>query len=304
MKSKISKKSKKISCLLSLLMFINTGGVAAYAENLQPITSLRPLKTVQTVLVDTSLVEDSVNRENAEIKNSLERIDALIKAIETYKASIQDSTQNNFIGLAQIMIMILGLSSTAAHIKNIKLESSIDLTLAAVMGVLSTALQHYVDTQKIDMDVVKALLVHEQEQLQNSVAESANAHEADLISESVKQLAEIIIAMDDIMSDIKNNINSGQEGLAITAIVTLALNYAAPFLPNKIKTKITEKAPVFVARATETKKIGKQSLASTNIITSLSSVVGLASKSSQAQLEAILINLRVTQANLKTALKS
>jgi len=285
-------------------MFINTGGVAAYAENLQPITSLRPLKTVQTVLVDTSLVEDSVNRENAEIKNSLERIDALIKAIETYKASIQDSTQNNFIGLAQIMIMILGLSSTAAHIKNIKLESSIDLTLAAVMGVLSTALQHYVDTQKIDMDVVKALLVHEQEQLQNSVAESANAHEADLISESVKQLAEIIIAMDDIMSDIKNNINSGQEGLAITAIVTLALNYAAPFLPNKIKTKITEKAPVFVARATETKKIGKQSLASTNIITSLSSVVGLASKSSQAQLEAILINLRVTQANLKTALKS
>ena len=46
-----------------------------------------------------------------------------------------------------------------------------------------------------------------------------------------------------------------------------------------------------------------QALGGANVATLLSTVAGMAGKDSQAQLDGILSNLRVTQANMTSALK-
>lgn len=285
-------KSKNIALMLSTVLLTNTVGFSAHAYTQAAATK-----------IDESLIDQSITAQNNEMKRNLEQVNALIKSIETYRTSSQGEKQNAFVNAARLMITILGLGSTAVHMKNVQAQSSIELTLAAVAGIVSTALEKYVSTQKIDMDEIKKLLADNQQNLVNSITAGVSKEDAALISGAVAQIAQINSELDSRMSDIKRTIDSGQTDLAIVAVVTLVLNYAAPFLPKKLKEVVTNKAPTLLSHAAKTKKQGMQALGSTNIATLLSTVAGMAGKDSQAQLDTILSNLRVTQANLKASLK-
>lgn len=285
-------KSKNIALVLSTVLLTNTVGFSAYAYN-----------QAQAVKIDESLIDQSLSAQSKEMERNLLQVTALIKSIETYRTTSQGEKQNAFVNAARLMITILGLGSTAIHMKNVQAQSSIELTLAAVAGVLSTALEKYVSTQKIDMNEVRDLLTKNQQDLVNSISGAVSKEDAALISGAVAQIAQINSELDSRMNDIKRTIDSGQTDLAIVAVVTLALNYAAPFLPKKLKEVVSNKAPTMLGHAAKTKKQGMQALGSTNIATLLSTVAGMAGKDSQAQLDAILSNLRVTQANLKASLK-
>lgn len=285
-------KSKNIALVLSTVLLTNTLGFSAHAY-----------KQVETVKIDESLIDQSITAQSKEMQRNLLQVTALIKSIESYKTASQSEKQNAFVNAARLMITILGLGSTAVHMKNVQAQSSIELTLAAVAGVLSTALEKYVSTQKIDMNEVRDLLTKNQQDLVNSISGSVSREDAALISGAVAQIAQINSELDSRMNDIKRTIDSGQVDLAIVAFVTIALNYAAPILPKKLKDIVANKAPTLLGHAAKTKKQGMQAMGSTNIATLLSTVAGLAGKDSQAQLDAILSNLRVTQANLKASLK-
>lgn len=281
-------KSKNISFFMSAVIAFNLVGYSVFADTKK--------------LVDESLIDQSIDAEKDQLKRSFDQIAALIKSIETYKAGAQGEKQNAFVNAARLMITVLGLANTVKHIKNVKAESSIELTLAAVMGALSSTLEKYVATQKIDMGEVKELLTKKQEELISAASESNN-EDAALIVDAVKKLSEISESLGGQMNDIQQVIDEGQTDVAITAIITLVLNYAAPFLPKKIKDIVANKTPVVLGLAVKTKKRSQQALGATNIATLLSTVAGMGSKSSQAQLDMILSNLRLTQANIAAALK-
>lgn len=282
-------KTKNTALFLSTLMTFNMVALPVFANTAKN-------------QIDESLIEQSIVSQNSEMRKNLERVNALIRSIETYRTASQNEKQNAFVNAARLMITILGLGSTAVHMKNTQAQSSIELTLAAMAGVLSSALEKYVTSQKIDMNEVKGLLAQNQEELVSAIS-GANKEQAALISGAVAQLAQINSELDSRMVDIKRSIDSGQTDLAIVAVVTLVLNYAAPFLPQKIKTIVTEKAPTVLGHAAKTKKQSMQALGGTNVATLLSTVAGMAGPDSQVQLEKILANLRVTQANLKASLK-
>mgnify|MGYP001604068815 FL=1 len=275
---------------MSLVMAFNLVGYSAFAAK------------ANENLVDESLIDQSINAEEQQLKRSFDQITALIKSIETYKAGAQGEKQNAFVNAARLMITVLGLANTVKHIKNVKAESSIELTLAAVMGALSSTLEMYVSKQKIDMGEVKELLNKKQEELIATASESNN-EDAVLIVDAVKKLSEISDSLNSQMNNIQQLIDEGQTDVAITAIITLVLNYAAPFLPKKMKEIVANKAPTALGLAVKTKRRSMQALGGTNIATLLSTVVGMGSKSSQDQLNMILSNLRLTQANIAAALK-
>lgn len=282
-------KSKNVSLFLSTVMAVNMIGLPVFARN-------------NNSGVDESLIDQSITAQNEEMQKNLDRVNALIKSIETYKTASQNEKQNAFVNAARLMITILGLGSTAVHMKNVQAQSSIELTLAAVAGVLSSSLEKYVSSQKIDMNEVKNLLAQNQQELVASIT-GANKEQAALITGAVAQLAQINSELESRMADIKRTIDSGQTDMAIIAVVTLALNYAAPFLPQKMKAIVTEKAPTMLGYAAKTKKQSMQALGGTNVATLLSTLAGMAGPDSQSQMDKILSNLRVTQANLKASLK-
>lgn len=277
-------KSRNLSLLISTVIFSNMVGFSAIAKT--PVSA-------------ESLIDQSITAQSNEMRRNLAQVEALIKTIEVYRTQSQNEKQNAFVNAARLMITVLGLSSTAVHLKNIQAQSSAELTLAAMTGVLSTMLEKYISSQKIDMREVKALLVKNQQDLVNSIS-GASKEEAALISGAVAQLSQISSGLDSQMNDIKRTIDSGQIDIAI---VTIALNYAAPFLPQKLKDIVSNKVPTLIGQASKTKKQGMQALGGTNIATLLSTITGMAGKDSQAQLDSILTNLRVTQANMAAALK-
>ncbi len=252
--------------------------------------------------VSDELIDQSIAAQSTEMRRSLDQINALIKSIETYRTQSGGEKQNAFMTGARLMIAIMGITSTAVHLNNIQAQSSAELTLAAFTGVLSTALEKYASTQKIDMNEIKTLLAKNQQELVNSIA-GANKQEAALISGAVAQLSQISTGLDSQMNDIKRTIDSGQTDVAIVAIVTLALHYAAPFLPQKLKDIVSNKVPTLLGQVLKTKKQGMQALGGVNIATLLSTLAGMAGKDSQAQIDTILSNLWVTQANMTAALK-
>lgn len=280
-------KSRNLSLFVSTVILSNLVGFSAMAVNSK---------------ISEELIDQSIAAQSNEMRRNLDQVNALIKSIESYRTQSQDEKQNAFVNAARLMITVLGLSSTAVHLKNIQAQSSAELTLAAVTGILSTVLEKYVSSQKINMNEVKSLLAKNQKDLVNSI-NGANKEEAALISGAVAQLSQISNGLDSQMNDIKRTIDSGQTDVAIVAFVTIALHYAAPFLPQKLKDIVSNKVPTLLGQASKTKKQGMQALGGTNIATLLSTVAGMAGKDSQAQLDSILANLRVTQANLTAAVK-
>ena len=283
-------KRKNAALLLSTVMTLNMVSLPVFANG------------NKRGGIDESLIEQSIASQNIEMQKNLERVNALISSIETYKTASQNEKQNAFVNAARLMITILGLGSAAVHMKNIQAQSSIELTLAAVAGVLSSSLEKYVASQKIDINEVKNLLAKNQQDLVASIS-GANKEQAQLISGAVAQLAQINSELDSRMVDIKSSIDSGQMDVAIVSFVTLVLNYAAPFLPQRLKTVVSEKAPTILGYAAKTKKQSMQALGGTNVATLLSTLAGLAAPDSRVQMDKILANLRVTQANLKSSLK-
>ncbi len=278
---------KRRSLLLSTVIVANMFGFAAAA---------------MPKAFDEALIDQSIAAQSNELQRSLDQVNALIKSIETYRTASQGEKQNAFVNAARLMISVVGLSSVVIHLQNAKAQSSIELTLAAVMGVLSTALEKYVSTQKIDMEEIKALLVKNQKDLVLSI-DKASKEDAALIAGAVAQLSQISASMNSQMNDIKRTIDSGQTDLAIVAVITLVLNYAAPFLPNKLKAIVSNKAPILLGHAAKTKRHSMEALGVANITALLATIAGMAGKDSQIQLDSILSNLRITQANLSAALR-
>ncbi|MGZ6418871.1 MAG: hypothetical protein ACXWPX_10180, partial [Pseudobdellovibrio sp.] len=149
----------------------------------------------------------------------------------------------------------------------------------------------------INMDDVKSLLNQQQPEMTRSLG-SASGQDAVLLSGAVAQLADINSQLDNKMNDIKRQIDNGQVDMAVISITTLVLHYAAPFLPQKIKNIVSEKAPNLVDKLGQTRKRSMQGLGATNIATLLATLTSLGSQSSQAQLDRILANLYATKANL------
>ena len=145
------------------------------------ITNIVGLSAMAAPKVADELIDQSIAAQSNELRRNLDQINALIKSIETYRTQSQGEKQNAFVNAARLMITVLGLSSTAVHLKNIQAQSSAELTLAAFTGVLSTALEKYVSTQKIDMNEIKALLAKNQQEMVNSIV-GANKVEVVLIS--------------------------------------------------------------------------------------------------------------------------
>lgn len=282
-------KSKNVSLFLSTVLVTNIVGFSAMAA--------------KAVVVEEQLIDQSITAQSNEMRRNLNQVNALIKSIETYRTQSSSEKQGAFVNAARLMITVLGLSSTVVHLKNVQAQSSAELTLAAVTGILATVLENYVSTQKIDMNEVKSLLIKNQQELVNSIGGAVSKEDAALISGAVAQLAQISSGLDSQMNDIKRTIDSGQTDVAIVAVITLALHYAAPFLPQKLKDIVSNKAPNMLTQVSKTKKQGMQALGGANIATLLSTVAGMAGKDSQAQLDSILSNLRVTQANLTASLK-
>ncbi len=280
-------KSRNLALFVSTVFVFNMIGLSAMAAGAK---------------VSDELIDQSIAAQSTEMRRNLDQVNALIKSIEIYRTQSEGEKQNAFVNAARLMITVLGLSSTAVHLKNIQAQSSAELTLAAFTGVLSTALEKYISTQKIDMNEIKTLLAKNQQDMVNSIA-GANKEEAVLISGAVAQLSQISSGLDSQMNDIKRTIDSGQTDVAIIAVVTLALHYAAPFLPQKLKDIVSNKVPTLLGQASKTKKQGMQALGGANVATLLSTVAGMAGKDSQTQINTILSNLRVTQANLTAALK-
>ena len=131
-----------------------------------------------------------------------------------------------------------------------------------------------------------------------AAAGAASPRDAELIAGAVAQLGQINGELEGKMGDIKRNIDSGQMDMAIISIATLALNYAAPFLPQKLKAAVSEKAPNLIGQAAKTKKQSMQAMGATNVATLLSTLASLGSAGSQAQLDKILSNLYVARANM------
>lgn len=281
--------SKKISLFVASVMVTNFIGTAAYAK--------------KTSEVDESLIDQSIVAQNLELKRNLEQVTALIKSIEKYRTASKDEKQNAFVNAARLLITVLGVSSAAVHVKNAKAQSSVELTLTAVMGVLSTVLEAYVASQKIDMEEVKELLAKHQQELVGSISSATDQKDAVMIAAAVAQLGQISESMNSQMNDIKRAIDAGQVDVAIIAFSTLVLNIAAPFLPGKIKDAVVNKAPTLIGHAAKTKKHSMQGLGATNLATVFSTFAGMMGKDSQQQLDSILANLRVTQANMAAALK-
>ena len=274
-------KKQSLSMLLAALMVTNSVPMAAMAQS----------------RVDDALIDQSIAAQSNEMKRTLQQIDALISSMEKYKSASQSEKQNAFVNAARLMITLLGLGSTMVHVKNTQAESSIELTLAAISGVLSTALEKYVSSQQINMDDVKKLIEDQQSNLKNALGE-ADARDADLIAGAVSQLSTINSELDSKMGDIKRQIDNGQVDMAIISITTLVLHYATPFLPQKMRAAVSDKAPNLVNKLATTKKRSMQGLGATNIATLLSTIAGLGGASSQAQLDKILANLYATKANL------
>ncbi len=246
--------------------------------------------------IDNSLIDQSLNAQSAEMRRTLAEINALISSMERYKASSTNDKQGKFVNMARLMITLLGLSSTAIHVKNKQAESSIALTLAAISGVLSTALDKYANSQQFDMSEVRRLLADKQVEM----AQAAGVTREDQIkiSEAAAQIAAINSDLSTKSSDIQRQIDNGQVGVAVVSVITLVLHYAAPFLPAKVRSAVSERAPTVVSRLATTKRSSMQGLGAANIATVLSTVVGLSGPGAQAQLDRILSNLYTTRANL------
>ncbi len=247
--------------------------------------------------VDNSLIDQSLNAQSAEMRRTLRQINALISSMEKFKAASASDKQGAFVNTARLMITLLGLGSTAIHAKNAQAESSIALTLAAVSGVLSTVLEKYASTQQFDMSQVRALLAQEQSTLTNSLS-GASREDQIMISQAISQIATINSDLSTKVNDIQHQIDNGQVGVAVVAIITLVLHYATPYLPARMRAAISEKAPTVVTRLAATKKGSMQGLGAANIATMLSTVVGLSGPGAQSQLNRILSNLYVAKANL------
>ena len=274
-------KSKSLAILLSTVLLTNAVPMAAFADN----------------KIDDTLIDQSIRAQSNEMKRTLAQVNALIASMEKYKTASQDEKQNAFVNAARLMITLLGLGSTMVHVKNAQADSSIELTMAAVTGVLSTVLEKYVSSQKINMDEVKALLNQQQSSMTKSLS-TASGEDAILLTGAVSQLADINSQLDSKMNDIKRQIDNGQVDMAVISITTLVLHYAAPFLPKKIKDAVSQKAPNLVDKLASTKKRSMQGLGATNVATLLATISGLGGASSQAQLDRILANLYATKANL------
>lgn len=274
-------KSKKLAVFLAVTMLTNAMPVTAFAQS----------------KVDDSLIDQSLISQSNEMRRTLEQVNALIASMEKYKTASQDDKQSAFVNSARLMITLLGLGSTMLHFKNTQAESSIELTLAAISGVLSTVLEKYTASQQINMDDVKKLIVQQQNTMTRSLGE-VGGKDAILMAGAVSQLAQINSELDSKAGDIKRQIDNGQVDMAIVSIVTLALHYAAPFMPKKMKDTISEKAPNLVSKLATTKKRSMQGLGATNVATLLATIAGLGGSSSQSQLDKILANLYATKANL------
>ncbi len=282
--------AKTLAIFLSTIMLTNALPMSAYA-----------FKEAQ---IDDSLIDQSIKAQSGEMKRTLDQVNALISSMEKYKSASQNEKQNAFVNAARLMITLLGLGSTAVHVKNVQAESSIELTMAALTGVLSTVLEKYVSSQKINMDEVKTLINKQQNSMSASLSQ-ASGEDAVLLAGAVSQLADINSQLDSKMNDIKRQIDNGQVDMAIISISTLVLHYAAPFLPKKMKDAVTNKAPNLVTKLSGTRKKSMQALGSTNVATLMATLAGLGGASSQAQLDRILANLYATKANLmrQTGLK-
>ena len=136
---------KNISLFLSTVIVTNIIGFSAMAT--------------ENARINEALIDQSIAAQTNEMRRNLEQVNALIKSIENYRSQSAGDKQNAFVNAARLMITVLGLSSAAVHVKNIQAQSSAELTLAAVTGILSTVLEKYVTSQKIDMNEVKSLLI-------------------------------------------------------------------------------------------------------------------------------------------------
>ena len=281
-------KSKSISILVSIALLTNMSGFSALAQDAN--------------LVDESLIDQSLAAQNNELKRNLAQVNVLINSIQAYRTSSEGDKQSAIVNKLRVMVTLLGLASTALFFKSEKAQSSIELTLAAVMGALSTTLGKYAETQKIDMEEIRRLLAENQKDLINSL-DKVNQQDAALIAGAVAQLSQISDSIDSQMNDIKNTIDSGQTDIAIVAVITLVLHSVTPFLPNKLKEIVLNKASTLVGHAVKTKTQSMWALGGTNVATLLATVAGMAGKDSKVQLDSILANLRVTQANLAAAVK-
>lgn len=275
-------KSKSISLLISTVMVGNI---------------LLPSVVHAQSRIDNSLIDQSISAQSAEMQRTLRQINALISSMEKFKSASANDKQGAFVNTARVMITLLGLSSTAIHAKNAQAESSIALTLAAISGVLSTALEKYASTQQFDMSQVRSLLANEQSSLTRSLS-GASREDQIMISQAISQIATINSELSTKVNDIQHQIDNGQVGVAVVAIITLVLHYAAPYLPAKLRTAVSERAPTVVTRLAATKKGSMQGLGAANIATLLSTVVGLSGPGAQSQLNRILSNLYVAKANL------
>lgn len=274
-------KTKSISLLLTTVMVGNI---------------LLPSVVHAQSRIDESLIDQSLTRQSNEMRRTLSEINALIASMEKYKASNSNDKQGRFVNMARLMITLLGLSSTAIHVKNKQAESSIALTLAAISGVLSTALEKYADSQQFDMSQVRSLLAEKQAEMTQLTGVSRE--DQIKISEAASQIAAINSDLSTKSADIQRQIDNGQTGVAIVSVITLVLHYAAPFLPARVRAAVSERAPTVVSRLATTKRSSMQGLGAANIATVLSTVVGLSGPGAQAQLDRILSNLYATRANL------
>lgn len=285
-------KTKQIALSLALLMGLNSVALAA---------------STASSGVDESLIDQSVTAKSAEMERTLKQVDALIDAIKKYQTESQSEKSSEFVSAARLMISLFGLAKGFVHVRNVQAQSSIELTLSAVSGALSTLLEKYASTHSVDVADVQALLLQNQELLVTDLQLATNMSDKDaaLIQTAIGQIGEMNKEIQSKAADIQKNINNGQVDLAIVSIAAIALHYAAPYLPQKMKKAVEEKAPAFLERLVEVSQAAKtkaqQGLGTTNVATLLSTMVGMAGEDSQNQINTILSNLYATKAQLLKA---
>lgn len=283
-------KTFKKSVIFSLATVLLSQSVAFAAQ-----------QTNREAAIDQTLIDASLMAQGQDMKKSVAQIEEMIKSIEAFKNASTSEKETFLINTARMLITFLGVSAGAVHIKNKHIESSASLSTAAVAGLLSSLLEAYAQNKKIDMTQIKGLLLENQKILSAEVG-LVDKETGEMIIDAVKQIGDINSQLQTNATQIQQMLDNGQMGAAVVAVSTIALNYLGPILPKKLKEAIANKAPVMIEKsknaAQKGHKAGVQTLAGTNGITMISTLVGMSSKDAQTQINSILSNLYVARAKL------
>lgn len=254
--------------------------------------------------VNESLIDQSIDEQSAEMKETLAQINALITHLTAFRDANRKNRDSIPLNTLKTVISALGVTSGLAALRNTTPKTSAQLVTSAMGGFLSAVLEYSVGKNTIDIRVIQDLMQRTHKEIADAAILSSREISRDdrvLIAGILSQIGQINEQIAPSNSELQKQIGSGQTGLAVTSVLSWAVKYSAFFLSKKWKAILANKAPNLVLNGQKTAEItqkgGLWGLGISNLFPLVSAAVGMSGKPAEEQINMIIS--RLTEAKVK-----